>query len=116
MKDEKITEDQHFAEEKAELDARYASDPPLKSDEEAILAEAAIDEEYNAQFVKAREEKEKAKKDFRDAVMEIVWNHTTVGNCPRGEWAPEYFVSKKDEKPFDDEFDAALKKYLEARK
>jgi hypothetical protein len=92
--------------------ARYAPDPPLKSDVQAELEERRIDAEYNAQFVKAREEREKARAEFRQEVIDAVWEHSGITNGYEGEWTPEFYVPRGHEKAIDEAIDAAAARLL----
>lgn len=87
-KSEKITHDQYLEEEKARMD--------VQADERAQAIKSVM-------------------KEFRDTVREIIWEHTAVGNAPKGEWCPEYFIPWGEEAAVDNEIDEAVIKLLKAK-
>ena len=72
--------------------------------------EREIDKEYNSQFVKLNAEREKARAEFRQEIIDAVWEHSSVTNGYEGEWTPEFYIPRGHEKEVDAAIDAAWEK------
>jgi hypothetical protein len=97
--------------------AEYLELPEVKAQDEkemAYMAEmrARWKRILPAQGVGAQLQGTQAMKDFRQEILEAVWEHTGVGNAPRGEWMPEYFIPRGHEKEVDEAIDAAAARLL----
>ena len=86
--------------------AEYLELPDVKAQDErekAYYAEKEIDDAFNAQFAEARAAREKAKAEFRQEILEAVWECTEVANMPYVNHGgdlpvPEYIVPRGKEK------------------